>query len=281
MVVTSSTRIATGLVPAPWQSPSHPTPPMSRARPTPSSPRGSAELGDVPWAAVPLVPVTDDDVLIPAATVLLLRDHDDGPEVLMLRRNSKIAFGGMWVFPGGRVDDDELDHDDHLGSARRAAAREVAEETGLEIDGGELFTWSYWVPPPRAAMKGNRVKRFSTWFFVGRCPDGEVSVDGGEIHEHRWFRPGDAIDRHRGSEIEIVPPTWLTLWQLDTHRSVDAALGWASSAEPEEFFTRPIAADPVILAWGGDAGYDQQDPGVAGPRNRLTLDPGGWVYERT
>ena len=39
-----------------------------------------------------------------AATVVLLRDGSDGLETLMLRKNSKIAFGGMWVFPGGRVD---------------------------------------------------------------------------------------------------------------------------------------------------------------------------------
>ena len=36
-----------------------------------------------------------------AATVILLRDAADGLETLMLRRNSKISFGGMWVFPGG------------------------------------------------------------------------------------------------------------------------------------------------------------------------------------
>ena len=47
---------------------------------------------------------------IPAATVILLRDIDgDGkPEVLMLRKNSKIAFGGMWVFPGGRIDPEDF-----------------------------------------------------------------------------------------------------------------------------------------------------------------------------
>jgi 8-oxo-dGTP pyrophosphatase MutT (NUDIX family) len=40
-----------------------------------------------------------------AATVVLLRDGDDGLETLMLRKNSRLAFGGMWVFPGGRIDD--------------------------------------------------------------------------------------------------------------------------------------------------------------------------------
>jgi 8-oxo-dGTP pyrophosphatase MutT (NUDIX family) len=41
----------------------------------------------------------------PAATVLLLREIGGELEVLMMRRDARIAFmGGMWVFPGGRVD---------------------------------------------------------------------------------------------------------------------------------------------------------------------------------
>ena len=39
---------------------------------------------------------------VPAATTVLVRDGADGIEVLMCRRNSKLAFaGGAWVFPGG------------------------------------------------------------------------------------------------------------------------------------------------------------------------------------
>ena len=44
---------------------------------------------------------------VPAATVVLLRDADDGPQVLMLRKNARIDFGGMWVFPGGRIDPED------------------------------------------------------------------------------------------------------------------------------------------------------------------------------
>ena len=41
----------------------------------------------------------------PASTVMLLRDVDDGVEVFMLRRTTAAVFaGGMYVFPGGRVD---------------------------------------------------------------------------------------------------------------------------------------------------------------------------------
>ncbi|WP_157114527.1 hypothetical protein [Halioglobus japonicus] len=44
--------------------------------------------------------------LIPAATVLLLRDGADGVEKLM-RKNSRIVFRGFWVFPGGRIDPED------------------------------------------------------------------------------------------------------------------------------------------------------------------------------
>ena len=71
---------------------------------------------------------------IPAATVVVLRDGPEGVESLMLRKNSRIAFGGMWVFPGGRIDDDDYDSSRNMiTAARNAAAREAGE---IELGGG-------------------------------------------------------------------------------------------------------------------------------------------------
>lgn len=39
-----------------------------------------------------------------AATVLLVRDASDGVEVFMQKRSAAADFGGMYVFPGGKVD---------------------------------------------------------------------------------------------------------------------------------------------------------------------------------
>ncbi|MGA1075417.1 MAG: hypothetical protein ACO307_09825, partial [Ilumatobacteraceae bacterium] len=52
-------------------------------------------------------PLLAADVPIrPAATVMLVRDSDDGPEVFMLQRTLSAAFArGQYVFPGGAVDD--------------------------------------------------------------------------------------------------------------------------------------------------------------------------------
>ena len=38
--------------------------------------------------------------LIPAATVLVLRDSDDGMEVLMVKRSKRPPFENLYVFPG-------------------------------------------------------------------------------------------------------------------------------------------------------------------------------------
>jgi 8-oxo-dGTP pyrophosphatase MutT (NUDIX family) len=46
----------------------------------------------------------------PAATVVLLRDGRDGPEAYLQRRPMHLGFaGGLWVFPGGRVDEADRD----------------------------------------------------------------------------------------------------------------------------------------------------------------------------
>jgi len=105
---------------------------------------------------------------IPAATVVLVRDGDAGVELLMLHRVSKVAFGGMWVFPGGKVDeaDRQPGDDDDEASARRAAAREALEECGLAVDPSDLVPFAHWVPPAITP------RRYATWFFLARASDG-------------------------------------------------------------------------------------------------------------
>ena len=215
---------------------------------------------------------------VQAATVILVRDGEDGLEALMLRRNSKLAFGGMWVCPGGSVDEAAragLAADDELGAARRTAVREAAEEAGLAIDPASLVAFSHWTPPPIAP------RIFLTWFFVARAPAGRVAIDEGEIHEHAWMRPADALRRRAAGEIELAPPTFVTLVDLAREGSVERALAAARARTPERYATR-IAKAPggMVALWHGDAGYAACDASLPGARHRLAMLDRGWVFER-
>ncbi len=58
--------------------------------------------------------------VLPAATVVILRDGERGPEVLMLRRHAKSeVLGGAYVFPGGKIDPQDLvvARSDRVGSS--------------------------------------------------------------------------------------------------------------------------------------------------------------------
>jgi len=214
---------------------------------------------------------------VPAATVVVLRDTADGVEALMLRRSSKVAFGGMWVFPGGRVDAGDRDPDrpdDELAAARRAAVREAAEEAGIGLDGAALAVWSHWTPPPEAP------RRYTTWFFVAPASAETVEIDGQEIHEHAWWRPPDALARQAAGEVELAPPTWVTLWYLGQLGSVADAVAAARARTPERYVTRIcFDGDRVAALWGGDAAYDDGDLQRPGGRHRLWMTAGGWQFE--
>ena len=216
---------------------------------------------------------------IPAATVILLRDADDGVETLMLRRNSKLAFGGMWVFPGGRVDPgDHDDTRDEFAAARRAAVREAQEESGLVVPVDDLVAVSHWTPPPVTP------KRFSTWFFVARAPEGAVTIDDGEIHEHMWVSPQGALDQRDAGVIELAPPTWVTLHTLAAGRR------HGRRDRPSRRRRATRVRDPHrtdgrrargAVGRGPRATRSEADADAPGPRHRLVMTETAWRYERT
>ncbi len=216
----------------------------------------------------------------PAATVVLLRD---GPteelEVLMIHRGIDTAFGGMWAFPGGKIDDADVPEGtepDPMPAARRAAVRETLEETGLVIDEESLVYWSHWLPPDDSR------RRFSAWFFVvsadDRHHDEHVRITSDEILQHRWVAPAIALAMQASGEALIAPPTFVTLEQLVRYGDVASAI---AAADPIEFKTEvAYAPDGArICLWDGDAGFGLADPRVQGPRRRLVMDESaGWRY---
>src|SRR5690606_30197241 len=150
--------------------------------------------------------------------------------------------------PGGRVDDEDRrpDDPDEATSARRAAVRESIEECALRLEPDELQPFSHWLPPPETP------RRFSTWFFVARASDGDVLVDGGEIRDHAWLPPAEVLSLRDQGEIDLAPPTFVTLSDLAVASDVDEAMSIAASRRPIPRYVSRFAHDgaPVLL-WEG------------------------------
>jgi 8-oxo-dGTP pyrophosphatase MutT (NUDIX family) len=201
----------------------------------------------------------------PAATVMLLRDTDQGLEVFMLRRTRAAAFaGGMYVFPGGKVDPAD-GHGDM--SYVMAAIRECFEEAGVLLaldDAGALIgdghpalahrqavydgdvdvhnlcerhdlrpaiddlVWvSHWITPV-----GESSRRFDTRFFVAAAPPEQTSKhDDNETIASSWVRPSDALRRQAEGELVMMPPTIKNLEFVGAHRDAASAMESARQLE--------------------------------------------------
>ena len=216
---------------------------------------------------------------VPSATVILLREESSHLETLLLRRNSKIAFhGGAWVFPGGRIDPEDYipgKPKDTLAAARRAAVREAQEEAGLTVPCEEMIWISHWTTPE------GQPQRYSTWFFLAAAQDGAVQIDGDEIHDHRWMRPDLALAAQRTQEIELPPPTFVTLTKLSAYSSLPEALSHFAAKEPEIFVPRYTKVSGGLCSmYEDDVGYPDIDVDRPGQRHRLWMIDSGWKYEK-
>src|SRR6478735_8809046 len=208
----------------------------------------------------------------PAATVLLLRDAQDGIEVLMTRRSPTASFApGAYVFPGGGID--AADAQVHDIAAHRpgqegqrltqavAAIRESFEELGVLLarhgdgrpaDAQDVAALDRDQPLTEQCRARGLVlaadqvfvfahwitdrdlpRRFDVPFLVARMPEGQSPVaDESEQFEPAWVRPGDALARHEAGSFFMIFPTIRTLERMARFDSVQAVLQACAGGQP-------------------------------------------------
>ena len=197
--------------------------------------------------------LNDGEVTEPrqAASLVLLRDSPEGPEVLLVQRNPAQRFmGGAWVFPGGAVHAEDADH-------AAAGVRELLEEAGVALPAGaEVVSWSRWITPEEVKV------RFDTWFFVAESPRGaEPTPDGGECVDARWLRPAAALDAFARDELMLVFPTIKHLEALAGMDSVADALEKARTREVVPVQPRVVVrGNQAEIVLPGEPGYDEGKP---------------------
>lgn len=107
---------------------------------------------------------------LPSATIVMLRDSERGPEILMVKRRQGDAYGDSYTFPGGVVDANESD-------ARALCEGRTADEadTILSVTGGGLDYYS-------AAI---RELFEETSILLARDPGGDWPKYSAELQELR------------------------------------------------------------------------------------------------
>ncbi len=201
----------------------------------------------------------------PAASIILLRrggkHRQRGLEVLLVRRSPEASFmPGVWVFPGGVVEDDEAlgppvpggDSDAAELAHRACALRELWEEAGIQLPAeAELRRWSRWITPEIVPV------RFDTRFYVALAPaHSPPRPDGAETTEAAWISPSEALDRHGHGELSLVFPTIKHLESLLPYGSAAEVLAAAAERSFEPILPRVVGEGSdrrVVLP--GEPGY--------------------------
>ncbi|MBN49741.1 MAG: NUDIX hydrolase [Spongiibacteraceae bacterium] len=228
---------------------------------------------------IPEWPVPDKTKIRPAATLVLLRESADGLEALLLRRHSASRVGsGAWVFPGGVVEEEDYrGGDDIEAAARCAAVRETTEEASITVPLDSLRLISHWTTPDAPEVSK---KRFATWFFLSVEPVDEIVVDGEEIDAYAWYSPAQAIADHQSGVLKLMPPTLVTLTELQHCKTLaDAQAFYAQRSAPYINPRMAMQGEKICMLYEGDAGYENTDSAAEGLRNRCWLEGSYWRYE--
>ncbi len=233
--------------------------------------------------------MTDLPDLRLAATCIPVREGTEGLEVLMVRRNPRLSFGGMWTFPGGVLEaadgplPEGLDEDtQHWGAptllttAATGAARETVEETALVCNVSALAWFSHWIPP-----KAGPPKRFATWFFIAPEHSGEVALDTDENDQWQWLTPKAALAAGDAGDFALAVPTWITLDDLSAFDTIPTLIDQVITQGARLHHTKSmISAVGRIVCWEGDSAYESGNADAPGPRNRALVGDRMQIVER-
>jgi len=182
-----------------------------------------------------------------AASVIGVRDAEDGPEVLVIERSLDHRFlPGYVAFPGGAVDPGDASlaarwFGDEREVGRAAAVRELVEEVGLAITADAVIATdrpgaldaveaappsvdrlsevARWIAPESVPV------RFDARYYAVRIEDGAApTADGDEAAAAWWRSPRDLLEGWEAGDLLLYWPTHFTMRALASCRDADELL---------------------------------------------------------
>ena len=127
----------------------------------------------------------------PAATLIPVVEVDGQAGVVLTRRTQGMDHGGDWVFPGGRLDDQDTSHAD-------AARRETAEELGVDPERIEVIG--------QLTTHGPIITGYVVEVYIGVLSGtGRLDPDAGEVSEIATIPLGDFLQPGRSFRAAMKP----------------------------------------------------------------------------
>jgi 8-oxo-dGTP pyrophosphatase MutT (NUDIX family) len=245
---------------------------------------------------------------IPAATLVLMREREQGPpELLMMERSAHMAFAaGALVFPGGRIEPQDAQAAAALAggseeeAAKIGAIRETLEETGIatgllpppgrqeaedlrgRLLAGEPFEQllrgasfrldlESLVPFARWCPNFRETRRFDAIFFIAQAGADvtEATAQAGEATRVLWASAADILAELDAGRAHAIFPTRRNLERLARFNSFAEAC-----ADAQRHPVRTIT--PWVERRGGgdfvcipeDAGYPVTSEPIETARRR-------------
>ncbi len=133
---------------------------------------------------------------------------------------------------------------------------EVAERENLVFPMQWLGYFAHWITPFVES------KRYDTRFFVCLAPAHQEPLhDERETTDGLWLTPEDALERSRGDDFLLAPPTLRTLQQISEFDTAADALTFARSHVPPTLLPHmEMVGDEVLLFLPGDPAFPSDDP---------------------
>ena len=95
---------------------------------------------------------------------------------------------------------------------------ELIDKFDLTLSTNEIAYISHWITPKIEK------RRYSTRFFIARCPNQLATHDGLEGVESRWLEPKVALDLYKSGEFPMIMPTIKNLELIKDFQSTKTLL---------------------------------------------------------
>jgi len=125
---------------------------------------------------------------------------------------------------------------------------QILEAEGLTLATDRLRYMAHWITPEILPI------RFDVRFFVAEAPAGQRPLHHvGELLEHEWIGPKEALARYEKNEFPMVLPTLVTVEDLAKYGSLEDVLASTEGKRIEGILTRlQIDEDEGIVEYFPD-----------------------------